>query len=54
MKPQTKRVLTWLLIIFVAFMIFTNPVQSADWVHTGFDWIVSAFNALFDFFDALV
>jgi cell shape-determining protein MreC len=53
-KPATKRVLFWLFIIFVVFMIANEPDQSADWVHQGFDWIAQAFDGLFDFFDALV
>ena len=54
MKPQTRRVLFWLFIIFIVFMIANKPDESADWVHQGFDWISQLVQGLFDFFEALV
>ena len=53
-KPQTKRILTWLGIIFAVFMIATQPETAAEWVRTGVDWVATALNGLFDFFEALV
>lgn len=54
MKPGTRRVLFWLFIIFVVFMIANEPDTSASWVNQGFDWISQAVDGLFEFFDALV
>jgi hypothetical protein len=53
-KPGTRRVLFWLFIIFVVFMIANEPDTSASWVNQGFDWISQAVDGLFEFFDALV
>lgn len=54
MKPQTKRVLTWLVVIFAIFMIATQPVTAADWVRQGIAWVGDGVEGLFTFFEALV
>lgn len=54
MNPRTRRVLFWLAVIFIGFVIITAPQTAAEWVRTLIDWIEIALTGLFDFFEALV
>ena len=51
---RTRQVLLAIVVLFVLYAIYTNPSKSADAVHAIWAVIVSAFNALFRFFNDLI
>lgn len=51
---KVKKVLSWTLLAFFAYAIFTSPTQAADLVHTVWDIILQGFRGIGGFFDALL
>jgi hypothetical protein len=52
--PKTKKFIAFVVIAFFAFIIFTNPERAAEIVANIWGLIVAAFNAILDFFNALL
>jgi hypothetical protein len=52
--PKTKKFIAFVVIAFFAFIIFTNPERAAEIVANIWGLIVAAFNAIVDFFNALL
>lgn len=51
---RTRQVILVIVLVFIAYAIYTNPARSADAVHAIWDVIVNAVNAVFKFFDDLI
>ncbi|WP_405615636.1 hypothetical protein OG292_20895 [Streptomyces sp. NBC_01511] len=51
---QTKKVLLYLIIVFVLYTIITSPDRSAELVQVGFEGIASAAEGVGDFMTELV
>jgi hypothetical protein len=49
----TKKVVGWLLAIFVIFFIVTQPSQAADIAHSMWNVIVNVFHGIADFVTSL-
>ncbi|WP_199847401.1 hypothetical protein [Janibacter massiliensis] len=52
--PPIKKIVLWLLTIFLVYAILTSPNQAADIVSTVWDMIVTAVRNIGQFFDALL
>lgn len=50
---NAKKVLTWVLIIFVVYYLATQPTGAAHFVHGVFNWLHSAGNSLATFVNHL-
>lgn len=51
---RLRKVLFWLLVVFVIYAIFSSPDQAAGIVRTAIGGIFAAIGAIGDFFDALL
>ncbi|WP_330174926.1 hypothetical protein OG875_16080 [Streptomyces sp. NBC_01498] len=51
---QTKKIVLYLLIVFVLYTIITSPERSADLVQVGFEGIASAAEGVGEFMTELV
>ncbi|WP_180930147.1 hypothetical protein [Streptomyces sp. AJS327] len=51
---QAKKVVTYLVIVFVLYTIITSPARSADLVQIGFEGISSAAQGVGEFMTQLV
>jgi hypothetical protein len=51
---RTRQVLLAIVVLFILYAIYTNPAKSADAVAAIWAVIVSAFNAIFSFFNHLI
>lgn len=51
---QVKKVLTYVLVAFVVFYLFTRPAQAAEAVNGVFSGIVTGANQLATFFSAVL
>ncbi|WP_431043120.1 hypothetical protein ACQUSR_15325 [Streptomyces sp. P1-3] len=51
---QAKKVITYMLIVFVLFTIIKTPERAADLVQVGFEGISEAAESIGDFMTALV
>lgn len=49
-----KRIVAWLVLLFIIFFIVTQPETAASLVRSVFNGIVDAASALADFFRSLV
>jgi hypothetical protein len=49
-----KKIITWTLVIFALYTIFSNPARAADIVNNGINFIAQAGDSVGRFFDALV
>jgi len=54
MGTKSKKFIGFVVIAFFVFVIFTAPQTAADIVGNIWDLIVTAFNAILDFFGALL
>jgi hypothetical protein len=50
---MAKKLLTWFVIAFVAFYLFTEPQSAADAVRGAFSAVGDAFGSLVTFFSSL-
>ena len=48
-----KKLLAAVIVVFVAFYLFTRPQESADVVHSALDLVGTAFDSLITFLTAL-
>lgn len=48
-----RRVIAWLLLLFILFFILTQPEAAAGLLSSIFDGITTALTALVDFFQSL-
>lgn len=53
MSANVKKYLTWAVIAFIAFYLFTQPAQSAGVVRGGVGLLEQAANSVVTFFDSL-
>ncbi|MEI2774386.1 MAG: hypothetical protein V9G19_00120 [Tetrasphaera sp.] len=53
-SPPIKKIVLWLIVIFLLYAIFTNPRDAADIVGTAWNIIAKAVRNIFEFFDALL
>jgi len=51
---RTRQIILILVLLFVAYAVYTSPSKSADAVHVIWNVLVNAVNALFRFFNALI
>jgi hypothetical protein len=51
---RTRQVVLAIVVLFIIYAIYTSPAKSADAVHAIWSVIVSAFNAIFAFFNRLI
>jgi len=54
MMTRTRQVILVIVLIFIAYAIYTSPARSADAVQAIWNVIVNAMNAIFTFFDNLI
>jgi hypothetical protein len=52
--PPIKKIVLWLIVIFLLYAILTNPSDAADIVDAAWDLILEGLRNIFDFFDALL
>ena len=52
--PPIKKIVLWLIVIFLLYAIFTNPRDAADIVGRAWDLTAKAISNLARFFDALL
>ena len=50
MAVQGKKIALYVLVVFVAYVIITDPENAADYVQIGFEGISNAAQAIGDFF----
>lgn len=53
MSANVKKYLTWLIVAFIAFYLFTQPTQSAGVVRGGVGLLEQAADSVVTFFDSL-
>ncbi len=51
---RTRQILLIVVLLFVAYAVYTSPGKSADAVHAAWNVLTTAVNAIFRFFDALM
>ena len=51
---RTRQIILVIVLIFVAYAVYTSPNQSADVVRPAWDVLLTAVKAIFRFFDALL
>lgn len=52
--PPVKKIVVWLLVIFMLYAIFTNPTEAADLVAQLWNLLEKAVKSIFQFFDRLI
>ncbi|WP_370890862.1 hypothetical protein [Janibacter sp. GXQ6167] len=52
--PPIKKIVLWLLVIFLLYAIFTNPDSAANMVGSAWDIIENGVQNIFRFFDSLI
>ncbi|MGA8045331.1 MAG: hypothetical protein WCA30_03605 [Dermatophilaceae bacterium] len=52
--PPIKKIVTWILVIFLLYAILTNPGAAADIVGSVWDLIYSGIQNIFQFFNELL
>ncbi|HEY8978577.1 MAG TPA: hypothetical protein VIU15_03215 [Streptomyces sp.] len=50
MAVQIKKIAVYVLVVFVLYVIITDPAKAADYVQLGFEGISNAAKAIGDFF----
>jgi hypothetical protein len=50
---NAKKILSWVLIIFVVYYLATQPAGAAHFVHGVFNWLHGAGNSLSTFVNSL-
>ena len=51
---RTRQIILIIVLIFVAYAVYTSPRTSADAVHAVWNVLTNAVEAIFRFFDALL
>jgi hypothetical protein len=51
---RARQVILVIVIVFIAYAIYTSPARTADAVHAIWNVIVNALQAIFTFFDNLI
>lgn len=54
MVTRTRQVILVIVLLFIAYAIYRYPTRSADAVQALWNFLVSAFNAVFTFFNRLI
>lgn len=52
--PPIKKIVLWLLVIFILYAIFTSPSDAANIVGSAWDIIVNGVRNIGRFFDSLI
>jgi hypothetical protein len=52
--PPVKKIVVWLIVVFLLYAIFTNPNDAADIVSRAWHLIAKAVHNIAKFFDALL
>jgi cell shape-determining protein MreC len=52
--PPIKKIVLWLIVIFLLYAILTSPSDAADIVDSAWDVVRNGVQNIFDFFDALL
>ena len=52
--PPVKKIVTWLIVIFLLYAIFTSPNDAASIVGTAWDVIANGVRNIGRFFDSLI
>jgi len=50
---RLKKLVTYLLLAFVAWLLFTQPAKAADYVRTGMAGVTTGVHSLTAFFDSV-
>ena len=50
MAVQGKKIALYVLVVFVLYVIITDPAKAADYVQIGFEGVSNAAQAIGDFF----
>lgn len=50
MAVQSKKIAVFVVVVFVLYVIITDPETAADWVQIGFEGISTAAQSIGDFF----
>jgi hypothetical protein len=51
---RTRRIILFIVIIFVLYAVITTPAQAAGYVQDAFFFLAEAVEGIFDFFSALL
>jgi cell shape-determining protein MreC len=51
---RTRRIILLIVLAFVIYAVVTSPNQAAGYVQTVFQWLASAIQSIFQFFNALL
>ncbi|PRY53391.1 hypothetical protein BCF74_12810 [Knoellia remsis] len=52
--PPVKKIVTWLIVIFLLYAIVTSPTQAADIVGSAWEVITNGVTNIARFFDSLI
>ncbi|MEO7269800.1 MAG: hypothetical protein ABIW49_11405 [Knoellia sp.] len=52
--PPVKKIVMWLVVIFLLYAIFTSPNDAADIVGSAWDVVSNAIRNIGEFFDSLI
>lgn len=52
--PSIKKIVTWVLVIFIVYAIVTSPTSAADIARSAWDILASGVQNIFTFFDSLI
>ena len=52
--PPIKKIVLWLLVIFLLYAVLTSPLEAADIVGTTWDIVSGGVKNIFRFFDELL
>jgi hypothetical protein len=52
--PPVKKIVLWLVVIFLLYAIFTAPTEAADMFRAAWDFTVNAVGNIASFFDSLI
>lgn len=51
---RARRILGWVLLIYLIYAIVKSPAQAADLVRTAFEILAEGVRSIFTFFDSLL
>lgn len=52
--PPVKKIVMWLVVIFLLYAIFTSPAEAADIIGSAGDLVVNGVSNIGRFFDSLI
>ncbi len=52
--PPVKKIVLWLVVIFLLYAIFTAPAEAANMFQAAWDFTVNAVSNIAEFFNSLI